>query len=163
VDVDHGQVVYPSLERLPGRKCTCTSSPQAVGGPRAARADTVGGLVPGEHVAEAGDAAVWAASHGQPFERERGPGAVPQQVFQALKVTRYVAGWELPADWRLDAAIRYAYSEGEANWFSRWSPSVVLRVPVTERLEVHAEWFGTFTQGLVDDTHRPTSESAKRR
>jgi len=28
-------------------------------------------------------------------------------------------------------------------------------VPVTERLEVHAEWFGTFTQGLVDDTHRP--------
>ena len=111
--------------------------------------------MPGEHVAEAGDAAVWAASHGRPFERERGPGAVPQQVFQALKVARYVAGWELPADWRLDAAIRYAYSEGEANWFSRWSPSVVLRVPVTERLEVHAEWFGTFTQGLVDDTHRP--------
>jgi hypothetical protein len=76
-------------------------------------------------------------------------------LFGTVPVATYVAGWELPADWRLDAAIRYAYSEGEANWFSRWSPSVVLRVPVTERLEVHAEWFGTFTQGLVDDTHRP--------
>ena len=76
-------------------------------------------------------------------------------LFGTVPVATYVAGWELPADWRLDGAIRYAYSEGEANWFSRWSPSVVLRVPVTERLEVHAEWFGTFTQGLIDDTHRP--------
>ena len=35
VDVDVGQLVYPSPERLPGRKWTCTSSPQSVGGPRA--------------------------------------------------------------------------------------------------------------------------------
>lgn len=31
----------------------------------------------------------------------------------------------------------------------------MLRAPVTERWEVHAEWFGSYTQGLVDDTQRP--------
>ena len=41
------------------------------------------------------------------------------------------------------------------NWFSRWGPSAVLRIPLTDRWEVHAEWFGTFSQGLIDDTHRP--------
>ena len=70
-------------------------------------------------------------------------------------VATIVAGWEFAADWRLDTALRYAYSEGLEGWFSRWSPSVVLRMPVTERFEVHAEWFGSFTQGLVDDTSQP--------
>ena len=35
VDVDHGQLVYPSPERCRGRKWACTISPQSVGGPRA--------------------------------------------------------------------------------------------------------------------------------
>ena len=76
-------------------------------------------------------------------------------VLGSVPVATIVAGWKLPADWRLDAAIRYAYSEGLEGWFSRWSPSVVLRVPVTDRWEVHAEWFGSFTQGLVDDANQP--------
>jgi hypothetical protein len=66
-----------------------------------------------------------------------------------------VAGWDLWSDWRLDGAIRYAYSEGHEAWFSRWSPSVVLRAPVTERFEVHAEWFGSYTQGLKNDKQQP--------
>ena len=76
-------------------------------------------------------------------------------VFGTVPVATIVAGWKLPLEWRLDGAIRYAYSEGETNWFSRWGPSAVLRMPVTDRWEVHAEWFGTFTQGLLNDTHRP--------
>jgi hypothetical protein len=76
-------------------------------------------------------------------------------VFGTVPVATIVAGWELPLEWRLDGAIRYSYAEGEVNWFSRWGPSAVLRVPITDRWEVHAEWFGTFTQGLLDDTHRP--------
>ena len=76
-------------------------------------------------------------------------------VFGTVPVATIAAGWELPAEWRLDAAIRYSYSEGAENWFSRWGPSVVLRIPLTAHWEVHAEWFGTFTQGLLDDTHRP--------
>jgi hypothetical protein len=31
--------------------------------------------VPGQHVADAGDPAVWAADHGESFERERRTGA----------------------------------------------------------------------------------------
>jgi hypothetical protein len=76
-------------------------------------------------------------------------------VFGTVPVATIVAGWELPFAWRLDGAIRYSYSEGQFNWFSRWGPSAVLRVPVTDRFEAHVEWFGTFTQGLYDDTHRP--------
>jgi len=40
--------------------------------------DPVGGLN--------GTAAVWAASHREPFEGKRWPGAVAQRVFQTLKV-----------------------------------------------------------------------------
>ena len=76
-------------------------------------------------------------------------------VFGTVPVATYVAGYELPAEWRLDAALRYAYSEGATTWFTRWSPSVVLRVPVTSRWEVHAEYFDSSTQGLPIDTYRP--------
>jgi hypothetical protein len=76
-------------------------------------------------------------------------------VFGTVPVATIVAGWELPFEWRLDGAIRYSYSEGELNWFSRWGPSAVLRIPITEAFEMHAEWFGTFTQGQLNDTHRP--------
>ena len=42
----------------------------------AAGPDPVGGFVSGQHVADAGCAAVWAASHGESFERKGRPGAV---------------------------------------------------------------------------------------
>jgi hypothetical protein len=76
-------------------------------------------------------------------------------LFGTVPVATIVAGWDLFDEWRLDGAIRYAYSEAHEGWFSRWSPSVVLRRPVTERLELHAEWFANSTQGLVADTQQP--------
>lgn len=76
-------------------------------------------------------------------------------IFGTSPVATAVAGWELPRGARLDAAVRYAYAEGLVDWFSRWSPSVVLRVPVTTRWEVHAEWFGNYTAGLAEDTSQP--------
>jgi len=39
--------------------------------------------------------------------------------------------------------------------FDKWLPSAVLRMPVTERWEVHAEWFGSWTDGLEDERVRP--------
>lgn len=77
------------------------------------------------------------------------------QEFGTEPVATAVLGWELPAHWRLDAALRYAYAESDVAWFSRWGPSVVARIPLTERIEIHAEYFGTFTQGLIDDVNRP--------
>jgi hypothetical protein len=33
-------------------------------------------------------------------------------------------------------------------------PSAVLRIPITERFEMHAEWFGTWPRGLEDEKVR---------
>ena len=76
-------------------------------------------------------------------------------VFGTVPVATGVAGWELPNGWRLDTAIRYAYAEGLAAWFSRWSPSTVLRVPLSDRLEVHTEWFGSYSVGIHDTNSQP--------
>ena len=75
--------------------------------------------------------------------------------FGTVPVATGVAGWELANGWRLDTALRYAYSEGLTAWFSRWTPSAVLRMPVSERVEVHAEWFGSFTTGAGEATSQP--------
>jgi hypothetical protein len=84
-------------------------------------------------------------------------------LFGTVPVATLVGGWELPVrfpwledePWRLDGALRYAYAEGNFNWFSRWTPSAVLRVPLRPRLEAHLEWFGSFTQGLIDNLYQP--------
>lgn len=59
----------------------------------------------------------------------------------------YVWGWELPERWKLDAAIRYGTSAEKEDDFAIWNPSTVLRVPLTERWTVHAEYFGAIPQG----------------
>ena len=74
-------------------------------------------------------------------------------LFGSVPVATGVWGWELPGGCRLDAAVRYAYSEGLFTWFNRWSPSVVLHIPFTDRWETHVEYFGNFTQGNVVDTN----------
>ena len=76
-------------------------------------------------------------------------------VWGTEPVATYAFGWEFAEEWRFDSAIRYAYADSEEGRFDRWMPSVVLRMPVTERFEVHAEWFGSWSQGLPDDSVRP--------
>ena len=76
------------------------------------------------------------------------------QDFGTEPVATMVFGWEFPAQWRIDAAMRYAYAESEVDWFSRWGPSVVLRLPLTNSWEVHAEYFGTYNQGLPEAIDR---------
>ena len=67
----------------------------------------------------------------------------------------YVFGWELARDWRFDMAIRYVLADSAEGLFNKWLPSAVLRIPVTERWEVHAEWFGSWSDGLADEKVRP--------
>jgi hypothetical protein len=88
---------------------------------------------------------------------------VEGDVFGTVPVGTGAAGWELPVrfplrrsePWRLDVAVRYAYSEGLEGWFSRWTPSTVLRMPVTERWELHAEWFGSYPVGAPGRSGEP--------
>lgn len=63
----------------------------------------------------------------------------------------YVFGWTLPNDWLLDASMRYGAATAEGDRFNQWAPSIVLKVPVYEQWNVHAEYFGSFTDNREDD------------
>jgi Putative MetA-pathway of phenol degradation len=69
-------------------------------------------------------------------------------------VATYAFGWELANRWRLDSSMRYGTEHAREDAFNQWAPSVVLRIPVTERWNVHAEYFGIFTTGAERDTSR---------
>lgn len=59
-------------------------------------------------------------------------------------VATYAFGWELFEKWKLDAAIRYGTASELEDRFSIWAPSIVLKIPVGERVNIHAEYFGIF-------------------
>ncbi len=63
----------------------------------------------------------------------------------------YVVGWELPDEWKLDSAIRYGADKEKADRFETWSPSIVLRKTLADRWNVHAEYFGNFSQNRTDN------------
>jgi hypothetical protein len=69
-------------------------------------------------------------------------------------VGTYVLGWELPNCWQLDTAIRYGTATEEQDHFSVWAPSAVIRVPVGESWNVHAEWFSIFSSGRTHESTR---------
>lgn len=63
----------------------------------------------------------------------------------------YVVGWELPDEWKFDSAIRYGADKEGGDRFETWSPSIVLRKTLAERWNVHAEYFGHFSQDRADN------------
>lgn len=63
----------------------------------------------------------------------------------------YVAGWELPDEWKLDSAIRYGADNEGDDQFATWSPSIVLRKSIADCWKVHAEYFGHFSQDRADE------------
>jgi hypothetical protein len=62
-------------------------------------------------------------------------------------VGTYVFGWKMPGDWRIDAAIRYDTARENDDHFNIWAPSVVVKLPLSERWEVHGEYFSLISQG----------------
>jgi hypothetical protein len=56
----------------------------------------------------------------------------------------YVFGWELENGWVWDSAIRYGMSGEGSNRVETWSPSTVIKVPLTEKSKAHVEYFGIF-------------------
>ena len=58
-----------------------------------------------------------------------------------LRMT-YAFGWRLPNRWRIDSALFFTTDSDNGNRFEAWSPSTVLRVPLGERFQIHAEYFG---------------------
>lgn len=56
-------------------------------------------------------------------------------------------GWTLPNGWVWDTAMRYGTGHDEGDAFDQWAPSTVLKIPVGERWNVHAEYFGILSSG----------------
>ena len=83
--------VRQSIKKLKWREFDDAVGPRPRGNPPATLPNLVGGLAPGQHVADGGDAAVWAAVPGESLEGERGPGAVPQQMFETPKTAGHIA------------------------------------------------------------------------
>lgn len=69
-------------------------------------------------------------------------------------VVAYAFGWELANQWRLDSSMRYGTEHGPGDAFNQWAPSVVLRVPVSEKWHAHAEYFGIYSQGARHEVSR---------
>jgi len=63
-----------------------------------------------------------------------------------------VFGWQLRNGWVWDNAFRYATSGFEDDHFNVWAPSTVIKIPLTERVKVHAEYFGAMTEGREKET-----------
>ena len=89
------------VEELKRREFDAAIGPRPRGLAAAAGPDPVGGFVSGQHVADAGYPAVWAADHGEPLEGEGGPGTVSQEMFQTLKIARHVSVDERDPDTRV--------------------------------------------------------------
>ena len=90
------------VEELKRREFDDAIGPRPRGLAAAAGPDPRGGFVPGQQVADFGDPAVCTADHGESFERERRALALPQQVFQTLKIAGHVAVEERDPDARVD-------------------------------------------------------------
>jgi hypothetical protein len=69
-------------------------------------------------------------------------------------VATYVFGWEFANRWALDAAIRYGTDSEEHDHFNDWAPSVVLKIPLGEKIKVHAEYFAIFSSGRAEETNK---------
>ncbi len=64
----------------------------------------------------------------------------------------YVWGWELENGCLWDSAVRYGDGSEEGDNYARWAPSSVIKVPVGEHWNAHAEYFGIFTDGREAET-----------
>lgn len=62
-------------------------------------------------------------------------------------VATYVFGWDLPQHLKFDASFRYLSISEEEDHFNEWAPSVVLKIPIGEKINTHVEYFGLFSSG----------------
>jgi hypothetical protein len=54
-------------------------------------------------------------------------------------------GWRFANGWEWTTAMRYGTGFEEEDAFNQWAPSTVVKVPVGERWNVHAEYFSIFS------------------
>jgi hypothetical protein len=66
---------------------------------------------------------------------------------QSTLVAGEAFGWRFANGWEWNSAMRYGTGFVEEDAFNQWAPSSVLKIPVGERWNVHAEYFSIFSSG----------------
>jgi hypothetical protein len=74
-----------------------------------------------------------------------GPSHSTQGVFT------YVWGWNFENGWKWDSAVRYGVTSEDGERHNQFAPSTVLKVPVGEQWDLHAEYFGIFSEGAGEE------------
>ena len=105
--------------------------------------------MPGHHIADASDAAVGVADHGEPLEYERGPGTVPQEMLERLEIARHVAVEERDPDTRVDGKPTVPSGEHGGGGVRIEKP-----LPLEESDHAAADPFGERGGVDVAQTHR---------
>ena len=62
-------------------------------------------------------------------------------------VGTFAFGWLLENDWVWDSSIRYGTRGDGIDASQGWAPSSVIKIPLSERTKIHAEYFGIFKSG----------------
>ena len=96
-----GHEIGQAVQKLKRREFDDAIGPRPRGLSATTPSDPGGGLVPREHVADLGNVAVWAASHGEPFEGKGWPGPVSQEMFQTLTLDTQLETKERDPDTRV--------------------------------------------------------------
>ena len=78
------------VQELKRRELHDTIGSRPCGLAAAAGADPGGGFVPRQHVADAGNPAVWATDHGESLECEGGAGAVSEKMLKRLTLDTHL-------------------------------------------------------------------------
>ena len=66
---------------------------------------------------------------------------------QSTVVAGEAFGWRFANGWEWNSAMRYGTGFVEEDAFNQWAPSSVLKIPIGERWNVHAEYFSIFSSG----------------
>lgn len=93
---------------------------------------------------ETSDQAGWVPTSAfivQGFTPVYGPSTRSTMMLGEAWAWRFDNGWE----WR--SAMRYGTGFEERDAFEQWSPSTTLKIPVGDRWNVHAEYFGILSAG----------------
>jgi hypothetical protein len=61
-----------------------------------------------------------------------------------------VFGWTLPNGWQWNSAIRFGTANESGDNFNHWAPSTVIKVPLSERVNVHGEYFSILSAGKAE-------------
>lgn len=68
-------------------------------------------------------------------------------------IAGYVFGWTIFENWKLDSAIRFGTEAEGRDHYNEWAPSVVLKIPVHKKWNLHGEYFGIFTDGRTNNSN----------